>query len=170
MFFCLRLQVETNLERFRNATSQQELVEQYQVFNSTIGDLTMKAALRQRELKDPRMRDDLASARAMLKKNSLMLLTASKVERATWFIPPPFSCPRAAHVTLQWIPVYVVIFSAVKFHFFSFRLMCATRNFQKHGKIATLSSSRSARPSRRFPVSRMERVVWMASSLTNLAT
>jgi hypothetical protein len=54
LFDCISvaLQVEANLERFHNATSQQELVDQYQVFNSTIGDLTMKAALRQRELKD----------------------------------------------------------------------------------------------------------------------
>ena len=69
------------MERFRNATSQQELIDHYNLFNSTVGDLAMKAAMRQRELKDPRMRDDLASARAMLKKNSLMLLTASKVCR-----------------------------------------------------------------------------------------
>lgn len=38
-----------------------------------------QAAKRQQELKDPQMRDDLASARAVLKKHSTMLLTASKV-------------------------------------------------------------------------------------------
>ena len=32
----------------------------------------------QNDLKDPRRRDDLASARATLKKNSMMLLTTSK--------------------------------------------------------------------------------------------
>ena len=31
------------------------------------------------DLKDPRRRDDLAAARATLKKNSMMLLTTSKV-------------------------------------------------------------------------------------------
>jgi hypothetical protein len=31
------------------------------------------------DLKDPRHRDDLAAARATLKKNSMMLLTTSKV-------------------------------------------------------------------------------------------
>ena len=31
------------------------------------------------DLKDPRRRDDLAAARAVLKKNSMMLLTTSKV-------------------------------------------------------------------------------------------
>lgn len=38
-----------------------------------------QAAKRQQELKDPQLRDDLAAARAVLTKNSTMLLTASKV-------------------------------------------------------------------------------------------
>ncbi|XP_055332625.1 catenin alpha-like [Paramacrobiotus metropolitanus] len=70
--------VEANLERFRNATSQQEIVEHYKAFDLNVADLTQKAALRQKELMDAGMRDDLASARAVLKKNSVMLLTASK--------------------------------------------------------------------------------------------
>ena len=37
-----------------------------------------QAYKRQQELKDPAMRDDLAAARAVLKKHSMMLLTASK--------------------------------------------------------------------------------------------
>ena len=37
-----------------------------------------QAARRQQELKDPSLRDDLAAARAVLKKHSMMLLTASK--------------------------------------------------------------------------------------------
>ena len=37
-----------------------------------------QAGKRQFELKDPAMRDDLAAARAVLKKHSMMLLTASK--------------------------------------------------------------------------------------------
>lgn len=42
-------------------------------------ELMNQAAKRQLELKDSQMRDDLASARAVLKKHSTMLLTASKV-------------------------------------------------------------------------------------------
>ena len=38
----------------------------------------IQAAKRQYELKDPAMRDNLAAARAVLKKHSMMLLTASK--------------------------------------------------------------------------------------------
>jgi catenin alpha len=41
--------------------------------------LIKQAAKRQQELKDPALRDDLAAARAVLKKHSTMLLTASKV-------------------------------------------------------------------------------------------
>jgi catenin alpha len=41
--------------------------------------LIKQAAKRQQELKDPQLRDDLAAARAILKKHSTMLLTASKV-------------------------------------------------------------------------------------------
>ena len=40
--------------------------------------LHVQAAKRQYELKDPAMRDNLAAARAVLKKHSMMLLTASK--------------------------------------------------------------------------------------------
>ena len=44
-----------------------------------------QAAKRQYELKDPAMRDDLAAARAVLKKHSMMLLTASKAYvRSNW--------------------------------------------------------------------------------------
>ena len=42
-------------------------------------ELIQEAAKRQIELRDPNLRDDLAAARAVLKKNSMMLLTASKV-------------------------------------------------------------------------------------------
>ena len=48
-------------------------------FGESAQDLMNQAAKRQYELKDPAMRDDLAAARAVLKKHSMMLLTASKV-------------------------------------------------------------------------------------------
>ncbi len=47
-------------------------------FGVSAQDLMNQAAKRQYELKDPAMRDDLAAARAVLKKHSMMLLTASK--------------------------------------------------------------------------------------------
>merc|ERR550539_628998 len=47
-------------------------------FGKSAADLMSQAAKRQHELKDPVLRDDLAAARAVLKKHSMMLLTASK--------------------------------------------------------------------------------------------
>jgi catenin alpha len=47
-------------------------------FGKSSADLMTQAAKRQYELKDPVLRDDLAAARAVLKKHSMMLLTASK--------------------------------------------------------------------------------------------
>ncbi|KAK3609215.1 hypothetical protein CHS0354_035155 [Potamilus streckersoni] len=70
--------VEGDLERIKNAASQQELMDSFKNFGRSVVDLSERAAQRQADLKDPRRRDDLAAARAMLKKNSMMLLTTSK--------------------------------------------------------------------------------------------
>ncbi|KAF2347429.1 Vinculin/alpha-catenin [Trinorchestia longiramus] len=70
--------VEDDIEKVKNASSQSELVDNFRVFGKNTSELVNRAAKRQGELKDPRLRDDLASARAVLKKNSMMLLTASK--------------------------------------------------------------------------------------------
>ncbi len=48
------------------------------MFGRNASELMAQAARRQQELKDPALRDDLAAARAVLKKHSMMLLTASK--------------------------------------------------------------------------------------------
>ena len=62
----------------KGVSSQAELMESMQRFGISAQDLMNQAAKRQYELKDPGMRDDLAAARAVLKKHSMMLLTASK--------------------------------------------------------------------------------------------
>lgn len=77
--FHFSFQVEDDLEKVKNASSQSELLDNFRLFGKNTSDLINQAAKRQNELKDPRLRDDLASARAVLKKNSMMLLTASKV-------------------------------------------------------------------------------------------
>lgn len=74
----LRL-VEAELDKLRKATTANELADSFRRFGSKTADLINEAAVRQVELKDQRLRDDLAAARAVLKKNSMMLLTASKV-------------------------------------------------------------------------------------------
>uniref|UniRef100_A0A0B7AJ53 Catenin alpha n=1 Tax=Arion vulgaris TaxID=1028688 RepID=A0A0B7AJ53_9EUPU len=71
--------VEGDLERIKNATSQQELMDRFRDFGNSMAELADLAAKRQADLKDPNRKEELASARATLKKNSMMLLTASKV-------------------------------------------------------------------------------------------
>jgi len=70
--------VEADLEHLKNVSSQAELMESIKRFGVSAQDLMNQAAKRQYELKDPSMRDNLAAARAVLKKHSMMLLTASK--------------------------------------------------------------------------------------------
>ncbi|XP_064121957.1 catenin alpha-like [Macrobrachium nipponense] len=70
--------VENDLENVKNASSNSELLEKFRIFNQNTEDLINQAAKRQQELKDPRLQDDLAAARAILKRNSALLLTASK--------------------------------------------------------------------------------------------
>ncbi|XP_050679046.1 catenin alpha [Leptidea sinapis] len=71
--------VEKDLDKLKSASSQSELIESARQFSRSAAELAAQAAKRQRELKEPRMKDELAAARAVLKKNSTMLLTASKV-------------------------------------------------------------------------------------------
>lgn len=71
--------VEDDLKKLKNASSQGELLENIKQFGRNASELMNQAAKRQQELKDPQLRDDLAAARAVLKKHSTMLLTASKV-------------------------------------------------------------------------------------------
>eukprot|EP00095_Tigriopus_kingsejongensis_P002507 maker-scaffold185_size275389-snap-gene-0.14 protein:Tk02507 transcript:maker-scaffold185_size275389-snap-gene-0.14-mRNA-1 annotation:"catenin alpha" len=70
--------VEDDIEHLKSVSSQAELIESMKRFGVSAQDLMNQAAKRQYELKDPAMRDDLAAARAVLKKHSMMLLTASK--------------------------------------------------------------------------------------------
>lgn len=71
--------VKDDLLMVRNASSQQELIDSYDTFRRNTQDLICKVHMRQQDLKDWRMRSNLAAARAVLKKNSTLLLTASKV-------------------------------------------------------------------------------------------
>jgi catenin alpha len=71
--------VEDDLERLKKASNQAELMDGLRNFGKNATDLLREAARRQQELRDPQLRDDLAAARALLKKHSTMLMTASKV-------------------------------------------------------------------------------------------
>lgn len=78
--FDILWQVEDALEKVKKAESHPELLNNINAFGCKASELMAQAAKRQQELKDPQLRDDLAAARAVLKKHSTMLLTASKVE------------------------------------------------------------------------------------------
>lgn len=71
--------VKNELEMIKNASNQIQVDEAHRRFKINTDDLINQAAKRQYELKDTRLREDLAAARAVLKKNSMLLLTASKV-------------------------------------------------------------------------------------------
>ncbi|XP_053211286.1 catenin alpha-like [Panonychus citri] len=71
--------VESDLNNVANSNSHDELIEHFNKFGVNANNLFYHAAKRQNELKDSKARDDLGAARAVLKKNSMMLLTASKV-------------------------------------------------------------------------------------------
>jgi len=70
--------VENDLENLKNVNSQAELMDSMGRFTHSAQELMAQAAKRQHELRDPALRDDLAAARAILKKHHAMLLTASK--------------------------------------------------------------------------------------------
>ncbi|XP_044763130.1 catenin alpha [Coccinella septempunctata] len=71
--------VENDLENLKNSSNQDELIDNINALRRNANELLNQSAKRQQELKDPQLRDDLAAARAVLKKHSTMLLTASKV-------------------------------------------------------------------------------------------
>uniref|UniRef100_T1GK55 Vinculin n=1 Tax=Megaselia scalaris TaxID=36166 RepID=T1GK55_MEGSC len=71
--------VQSDLDKVKNALSQDELLNNMRDFDRNANELIKQAAQRQAELKDPQLRDDLAAARAVLKRHSTILLTASKV-------------------------------------------------------------------------------------------
>jgi len=70
--------VEDDLDRIRNASSQQELLNSFRDYGKSVVELSDRAGRRQHDLLDPTRRDEIAAARATLKKNNMMLLTTSK--------------------------------------------------------------------------------------------
>nr|CAB3234268.1 catenin alpha-2 [Phallusia mammillata] len=69
--------VQKSVARVKDSTNPKELLENFQAFGADIAKLNSATIMRQNDLKDLRRRDDLAAARADLKKNSMMLYTSS---------------------------------------------------------------------------------------------
>ncbi|KAJ8026040.1 Catenin alpha-2 [Holothuria leucospilota] len=72
------MDVEDDLERIKQSRSQQELTGNFKAFGKNMMEFNELTARRQNDLKDPRRRDEMAAARADLRKHSAMLFTASK--------------------------------------------------------------------------------------------
>ena len=71
--------VQQDLSNLKNSSNQDELTHHFKSYGRDIIELTNQAGKRQLEIWDLKLRDELASARAALKKHSLKLFTASKV-------------------------------------------------------------------------------------------
>uniref|UniRef100_A0A8C4NHC2 Catenin (cadherin-associated protein), alpha 2 n=1 Tax=Eptatretus burgeri TaxID=7764 RepID=A0A8C4NHC2_EPTBU len=69
---------EESLEKVRLAGNQQELANSFKKFGQDMVILNQLSACRQQDLKDPRLRDEMAAARGSLKKNATMLYIASQ--------------------------------------------------------------------------------------------
>ena len=72
--------VQQDLNNIKNSSNQDELMHHFKSYGVNVVELTNQAARRQADLKDTKLKDELASARATLKKSSLKLLTSAKVK------------------------------------------------------------------------------------------
>ena len=71
--------VVNDLKNVENAMNQNELIDNINKLTRHTTDLINQTSTRQQNLKDPQLKDELAAARAVLKKSTLLLYTASKV-------------------------------------------------------------------------------------------
>lgn len=71
--------VKQDLIKLKQSNNQDELAANFKNYGSDLIDLTNLAGKRQALLNDLRLKDELASSRAILKRNSLKLFTSSKV-------------------------------------------------------------------------------------------
>lgn len=70
--------VQQDLGQLKTSSNQDELTHHFKNYGRDIIELTNQAGKRQLNIIDPKLKDELASARAVLKKHSVKLLTASK--------------------------------------------------------------------------------------------
>lgn len=70
--------VQQDLSNLKNSSNQDELTHHFKNYGRNLIELTSLSGKRQAVLTDPKLRDELASARAILKKHSLKLFTTSK--------------------------------------------------------------------------------------------
>ena len=68
-----------DLELMRKVGSQQELMEWMRRLESSLTELRQEAGVRQRELKDSALREELGASRAVLRRQTPLLLTSCNV-------------------------------------------------------------------------------------------
>lgn len=70
--------VQQDLNNLKNSSNQDELTHHFKNYGRNLIELTNQAGKRQADISDMKLRDELAAARATLKKHSLKLYTTSK--------------------------------------------------------------------------------------------
>lgn len=81
--------VQQDLVSLKNSSNQDELTHHFKLFGAHLVELTNQAGKKQSEIGDIKLKDEMASARATLKKNTLKLLTSSKVSFILYITPAP---------------------------------------------------------------------------------
>nr|XP_054766288.1 catenin alpha-like [Lytechinus pictus] len=71
--------VEDDLDKILRSQNPEDLMNNFKRFGQNMMEFNDISGRRQNDLKDPRRRDEMAAARADLRKHSTMLFTASKV-------------------------------------------------------------------------------------------
>lgn len=75
---CIQI-VQQDLTNMKNSNNQDELTHHFKLYGAHLIELSNLAGKKQADLTDLKLKDELASARAALKKNTLKLFTTSKV-------------------------------------------------------------------------------------------
>jgi len=78
-FFCFVEQVARSLGRLESVTNFTEFVKAFSQFGAEMVELAHLTGDRQNDLKDERRRAQMAAARQVLERSTMMLLTSSKV-------------------------------------------------------------------------------------------
>lgn len=77
--YCSSLQVSHSLERLGSVNNFTEFVKAFSQFGAEMVELAHLTGDRQNDLKDERRRAQMAAARQVLERSTMMLLTSSKV-------------------------------------------------------------------------------------------
>lgn len=89
-FFSLFVQVSHSLDRLESVNNFTEFVKAFSQFGAEMVELAHLTGDRQNDLKDERRRAQMAAARQVLERSTMMLLTSSKVSVPTCDYDPKY--------------------------------------------------------------------------------